>query len=57
MGEAGSFWLKHYGKKTIKLRWKLFAIFLGIVGGPTLALILEWYFERNLDKRLHNFRS
>jgi len=51
MGEVGSFWLKHYGEKPLKLRWKLFAIFLGIVGGLAGAFILEWYFKRIERKR------
>jgi hypothetical protein len=39
-------WLDHYDEQPLKLRWKLFAIFLGIVGGLTLWLILEWYYGR-----------
>lgn len=45
--------LDHY-EKPVKLRWKLFAIFLGIIGGLALALILEWYYERkNTGKRFN----
>ena len=30
----------------MKLRWKIFAILLGILTGVTGALILGWYYKR-----------
>lgn len=45
-------WLDHYDEEPVKLRWKLFAIFLGIIGGLALASTLEWYYGRKKRKIL-----
>ena len=51
MTVAGKSWLDHYNEEPLKLRWKLFAILLGMVGGWMLWLILEWYYERKQRKK------
>ena len=35
----------------MKLRWKIFAILLGMLTGVTGALILEWYQDRKMRKQ------
>ena len=35
----------------VKLRYKIFGIILGIIGGLALASILEWYLEKKNGKQ------
>jgi len=35
----------------MKLRYKIFGIILGIIGGLALAMVLDWYLEKKNGRR------
>jgi len=39
----------------LKLRWKIFAILLGILIGVSGALILRWYYKRKYGIDVFNY--